>query len=94
MDNISRLELVSLGNQFSDFEMINKNGCLIRLEDLKAKVTLVCFGATWCNLCIHKTSEYRRELAPLMIDDFQIVSIAFDDVEEKWQKVIKDREMN
>jgi len=93
-DNIARLELLSLGNQFPDFELMDQNGDLISLSDLKAKVTLVDFWATWCSPCIQKISEYRSELAPLMNGDFQIVSIALDDDEEKWKKVIKDRGMN
>ncbi|HEY7679983.1 MAG TPA: TlpA disulfide reductase family protein, partial [Terriglobia bacterium] len=66
------------GSAAPDFELPDINGASVRLSDLRGKVLLVNFWATWCVPCVTEMpwfSEFQERYGP---QGFQVVAISLD----------------
>lgn len=77
---------VSKGDQVPSFTVENKEGVKISIEDLKGKVVLLNFFATWCPPCREELPRLQKELWETLgdRDDFTILVLAR---EEGWNKL-------
>lgn len=83
-----------IGDRYSDFEMENEQGELIKLSDNLGKVTLLEFWASWCGPCRKQNPELvklYREYHPL---GFEIVSISLDFSKEDLEEAIKKDQLS
>jgi peroxiredoxin len=83
-----------IGDRYSDFEMENEKGELIKLSDNLGKVTLLEFWASWCGPCRKQNPELvklYRDYHPL---GFEIVSISLDFSKEEWEEAIKKDQLS
>lgn len=66
LDEVETTTLIQVGDEAPDFTVNMLDGRTIKLSELRGKVVMVCFWATWCPPC-------RQELAHLqegVIDQF------------------------
>ncbi len=66
LDEVEATTLIQVGDEAPDFTVNMLDGRTIKLSELRGKVVMVCFWATWCPPC-------RQELAHLqegVIDQF------------------------
>ena len=68
------------------FELLD--GRKVSLEDLRGKVVLVNFWATWCPYCRHEMPEMQRFYADYRARGFEIVALSQDDEAEKVRQFI------
>jgi thiol-disulfide isomerase/thioredoxin len=61
-----------------DTRFEDKNGNEMELRDLRGRVTLVNFWATWCAPCLEEMPSFSRLQASIGGKDFQIVVISID----------------
>lgn len=77
---------VNKGDQVPAFSVTNKDGSKISTQDLKGKVVLLNFFATWCPPCREELPRLQKELWESLDDksDFTILVLAR---EEGWDKL-------
>jgi thiol-disulfide isomerase/thioredoxin len=75
------------------FEVDTMDGKHISLDELKGKVVLIDFWATWCGPC-RKALPHMREIAKKFKDEpLVVLSVSLDDDEQKWKDFIQKNEM-
>ncbi|MGH9528945.1 MAG: redoxin domain-containing protein [Terriglobales bacterium] len=65
----------------------------ISLDDLKGKVVLLDFWATWCPSCREAVPHIRKIAKTFEGQPFVVISISLDSDEEKWKDFVTKNEM-
>ncbi|WP_452225946.1 TlpA family protein disulfide reductase [Lacinutrix cladophorae] len=74
---------LNIGDIASDFSVQMVNNEVIRLSNLKGKVVLINYWATWCAPCLMEFAEFPEKiLEPLKNKDFVLIPIAIGEKKE------------
>lgn len=82
--------VVAPGMVAPDIEMKDPDGNVRRLSDLRGKVVLLDFWASWCGPCRHENPNVVRLYNKYHDKGFEIYSVSLDKSREAWVKAIKD----
>jgi thiol-disulfide isomerase/thioredoxin len=75
------------------FVVKTAGGQRISLDDMKGKVVLIDFWATWCVPC-REALPHMREIAKKFHDEpLVILSVSLDNDEQKWKEFVEKNEM-
>jgi peroxiredoxin len=83
-----------IGEQFVDFEMIDQNGELQKLSDLKGKTIFLDFWASWCAPCRKENPNLVKTYNKFKSKGFEIFAVSLDENKENWLKAIKKDNLN
>lgn len=75
------------------FAVILVDGQRLTLDDLKGKVVLIDFWATWCAPCREALPHIRELTRKFQGEPFVVLSVSLDDDEQKWKDFITKNEM-
>lgn len=84
--------IVKIGQQVPDFSMETTNGKTVKMSDLKGKVVMLQFTASWCSVC-------RKEMPHIEADiwkkyksnpNFALFGIDLDEPQDKVEKFEKE----
>lgn len=93
--NSASLRVPAVGNMAPDFSGPDPDGNIISLEDIKGKVTLIDFWASWCRPCRLENPNIVRVYNQYKDQGFTVVSISLDREGHRaqWLRAIEDDKM-
>jgi thiol-disulfide isomerase/thioredoxin len=80
-------------NYAPDFSVVTLEGSYISLDDLKGKVVLIDFWATWCGPCVTATPRLAQIQKNLRDKPFVILGISADRQAEPWKAFIEKHKL-
>jgi len=78
-----------IGDKYVDFESTNQYGKKNRLSEIKGKLTLLEFWASWCAPCRKDNNNLVDYYDKYKSLGFEIFQVSLDDNKKKWLKAIK-----
>jgi thiol-disulfide isomerase/thioredoxin len=75
------------------FELNDINGKTVSLNDLKGKLVYIDIWATWCMPCIKEIPSLLKLEESFHGRDIQFVSICIEDSEERWRKMVEEKNL-
>ena len=89
IDSRVRTALVA-GMEAPDIEMADRDGKTRRLSDLRGKVVLIDFWASWCRPCRMENPNVVRLYGQYHDQGFEVFSVSLDNNRDAWLKAIED----
>jgi peroxiredoxin len=89
-NHIATLNKVAIGQPFTDIVLEDPDGNIKKLSELKGKLVLVDFWASWCAPCRRENPNVVALYNDFKDKDFEIFGVSFDSNGDKWIKAIKD----
>ena len=89
-ENDTRGYKVNVGEQVPDLEFTLLDGTEISTKDLKNKVTVLQFTASWCSVCIKEMPHLEKDVwQRFKNDNFILIGVDLKEDSEKVKKFIK-----
>ena len=81
--------VIAAGTEAPDIVMTDRNGKERRLSDLRGKVVLIDFWASWCRPCRAENPNVVRIYNRYHDNGFEVFSVSLDNNRDAWLKAIE-----
>ena len=87
-----RLAILEIGGTAPNFTAPDPNGKMISLNEIKGKVTIIDFWASWCGPCRRENPNVVKTYNKYHDKGLEIISVSLDRAgqKDKWLKAIED----
>lgn len=89
-ERIQKLEITAIGQIAPDFTITTPEDTSISLSDIKGKVKLIDFWASWCGPCRGENPNVVAIYKEYHPKGLEIFGVSLDDNKEQWIKAIED----
>ncbi len=91
LENERKASMLSPGSLVKNISMPDTSGTIINLSDLRGKVVLIDFWASWCGPCRRENPNVVKAYQKYNKDGFEVFSVSLDKpgAREKWIAAIK-----
>jgi peroxiredoxin len=90
-DHDKRGYIVSIGDSIPDITLNLIDGETLILKEMKGKVVVLQFTASWCGVCRKEMPHLEKEVwQRFKDDDFILIGVDYDEPLEKVQNFVKD----
>jgi peroxiredoxin len=79
---------IKSGHPAAEISLPDSGGNMIRLSDLKGKLVLVDFWASWCGPCRNNNPHLIRLYNKYHREGFQILGVSIDNNKTDWEKAV------
>jgi thiol-disulfide isomerase/thioredoxin len=86
---VNRLKKTFTNEPLEDLQLESIDGRRLKLADLKGKVVLIDFWATWCWPCVQEMPALKKLRAKYQQKDFEIIAVSIDENGSKVQPFAK-----
>lgn len=87
-------DTITLGKPFPTFEATNAaSGEKFALEDLRGRIVIIDFWATWCGPCVAELPNVKKAYEKYHEQGLEIVSISLDQSVDRCKSFIKNEKM-
>lgn len=76
-----------------DFELERNDGATLQLSDLRGRVVLIDFWASWCGPCVRAMPELLEVARDYAESDFQVVGVSLDSNRQAFDEFQRKRDM-
>ncbi|EHQ28066.1 TlpA disulfide reductase family protein [Mucilaginibacter paludis] len=87
---LKSVSITSLGKTAPLFTMNNVSGKPVSLADLKGKVVLIDFWASWCEPCRAESPNLKTQYKLYKDKGFEIISVSVDTDKKRWLAAIEE----
>lgn len=81
-------EEIKIGDHFVDFAMPNEKGITQKLSEVKGKVILLEFWASWCLPCRQENPKLVKTYDDFKAKGFEVFAVSLDKDKSSWLKAI------
>ena len=85
---------MAIGDKYTDLELPDLNGKLIKLSSLKNKYILLEFWAGWCGSCRMENPRLQTLYNNYKKKGFEIYGVSLDSKRDGWQSAVNEDKIN
>lgn len=89
----NKLIKMANGQPAPSFSLLDDKGKKCELDDLKGKVLVLDFWASWCTPCRNELKYLKKIYAEFDKTQVEFVSISVDDHQDKWLKALEEEQI-
>lgn len=93
LERKQRQERMKLGNPAPEFEYTTDWGKVRRLSDLRGKVVVLDFWASWCGPCRAEVPNLKKIYADMKGRGVEFLSVSIDADKKAWEKALTEEAM-
>ena len=96
LNRVKKNELIKIGEKVPNFSAPNSEGVMLKLNEIKGKVTIIDFWASWCKPCRIENPNLVNLYDKYHDNGLEIISISLDSETQRlaWIKAIKKDQLN
>lgn len=87
---IEKIKPFAVGNVAPDFTLPTAEGDSLTLSEMRGKVVLLDFWASWCMPCRLENPNVKDAYAKYKDRGFEVFGVSLDEDAEKWKKAIQE----
>lgn len=81
--------LLAVGAEAPDFAQARPDGSVMKLSDLRGKVVLIDFWASWCKPCRRENPSVVQAYNKYKSKGFEIIGVSLDKDRERWLQAVQ-----
>lgn len=85
---IADMEKIGIGQKAPDFVLEDAAGTPVRMSEVKGRLKIIDFWASWCGPCRMNNPELRSLYADYHDKGLEIIGVSLDEKKEAWEKAV------